>query len=428
MKRLTTLSVLVTLSTLPLAAAEGGSGDMATAVDCAGAYLQLDLAGREVAARGQIWEHPSMTDLRPSPTGRFDGCLVAAVAADRDRGRLYAAVARDSYLNSRGGRRYRLVALSLPSLERLASVDLGAELDGPPALLLSVDRHRLLVGYSMGVGSGARAAWRNVIASFALPGLTPLAATEKLRPIAEDDPDPLYVTFQPGSYWDGNGRIVDGTKILDPEGRVLERIIPYRLIDDGTRAAFRHLEAAGAAGRMYLPIAFADTAGERALFVVGSDRGRDRAPGSGLWLYDLESGVTLARISTSVPVAAFDPTRRATPTAHLTPNGEGIVVEHFERRPHAASAPEEVRFKTGRLDLYEAASGRLERTFELQPAPGSRARLAGFSPDSRIALVGARERIYAVDLTAETSPWAAATGGQIDGFWLQGLVFSPAPR
>lgn len=125
------------------------------------------------------------------------------------------------------------------------------------------------------------------------------------------------------------------------------------------------------------------------------------------------------------PVAAFDPTRRATPTAHLTPDDETILVEHYDWRAtasEATAAGAAVRFKTGRLDLYEAANGALLRTIELDSAPGARARLAGFSPDSSIALIGARERIHVVDLRGEAPSWSAAGAG-LDGFWLQGVVF-----
>lgn len=294
MKPLSTLCLLVVLSAPPLMAAQNGPGELATAIDCAGSYLQLDLARRDVAARGRIWDHPSMADLRPSPAGRFDGCLMATMAADRERALLYAVLAQDAFLNPRGSRRYRLVALSLPGLERIVSVDLGAEIEGPVALLPTADGSRLLASYSVVEGAGRRASWRNVIARFELPALTPLEVTEKLRQIAGDDPDPLYVSFQLGSYWDGNGRIVDRTKILDSEGRVLQRIDGYRLLDEGTRIAFRKLEAAGVAGRKYLPLALAQSAASRALFVVGSDR-RAKAAGSGLWLYDLAAGLTLAR-------------------------------------------------------------------------------------------------------------------------------------
>jgi hypothetical protein len=414
------------LLTLVAPAVVAGAAVETLLVDCAGRTVRV--AGgpgedRRILAEGSLWDHPSMTSLRPPAAAGFDGCLVADLASDPERGLLYAAVAREARVDARGRRRHALVALRLPDLARQADADLGTA-EGPVRLLLSPERDQLLASSSRYEGIGGEDAWRNLAQRFSTPALVPEPAHEDLRLATAPGRLPSSSAFSAAAVWASGGRVVDQTLVLDTAGRVLERLDPYALLPGKERRRLRALERAGAPGRRYLPMAFADATAERALFVVGHDPG----PGTGaaLFVYDFERGAALRPIRVPERVAAYDPTRRETPTAHLTPDGDAVLVEAFEWRP-VETAPGETapaRVKTGRLALYELGTGARIRAFRLDPEPGLAARLIGYSAGGAIAWLGSRQGLYVVTLDGSRPPVALRPAGRFDPAWAVGVAES----
>jgi uncharacterized protein with WD repeat len=87
---------------------------------------------------------------------------------------------------------------------------------------------------------------------------------------------------------------------------------------------------------------------------------------------------------------------------HLTPNGKGVVVEHYEwiTPPQSLTGEKLERAKTGELAVYDADTGTLMNKIALRPAPGISGRLVNFSEDGRFLYYTSHEHMYVVDLTA----------------------------
>jgi hypothetical protein len=370
-----------------------------------------------------------MASLRLPAAAGFDGCLVADLAADPERGLLYAVVAREARVDAQGRRRHALVALRLQDLARQADADLGTA-EGGVRLLLSPARDQLLVSSSRWEGIGGEDAWRNQTRRFSVPALEPETAHEDLRLATAPGRLPTSSALSGAAVWASGDRVVDQTLVLDTAGRVLERLDPYALLPGEARRRLRGLERAGAPGRSYLPIAFAGSTAERALFVVGYDPGPDVAPppeGAALFVYDFGSGAALRPIRVPERVAAYDPTRRETPTAHLTPDGDAVLVEEFDWREVEVAPGERApaRVKTGRLALWAVATGTRLRAFQV--APGPAARLIGFSADGGVAWLGSRQRLVAVALDGRRPP-VVLRPAAFDPAWAVGVADSRPPR
>lgn len=403
---------------------ESPAGDAPTgvlAVDCSGSYLRIATEGTasRIEARGRIWEGPGGDELRPAATGRFDGCLVADAVGDRAGRFLYVVVARDPFFGPEATRGYRVAVLRLPDLELTSFVDLDGVSDGPVSLLLSPDGSELLVSYVKG-GSPTSGApeprlLRVPVADVeSRPTLSPEGGRESVDRVAER---PLSA----GAFWPEEGRILDGPRVLNDRGEVLRRIDPYSAFGRSALDAFPGLVRKGAAGAPYLPIAFADAAANRLVFVVNPDwRTGGGVERGGLVIYDLPSGRTVA-IPTEVRVAAFDPVSRGTPTVRLTPDGERVVVETHELR-RAPDTKREERFKTGELRVYDAVSGSPSATIALGTAPGFGARVVGFSRDGRLLFYGSRKTVFVVDLVAAEVLAKLDAGVGFDPYWVVSLV------
>jgi hypothetical protein len=394
-------------------------------VDCAGRYIRVAGGGGRIIAEGTLWDDPSMTALRLDSTGGFDGCLVADVRSDPAHGTLYAVLARESRGDREERRHYALVTLDLQGLVRLRQVELDTAVNGGVHIVLSLNGEELIVSYGRHEEAGGQEGWRNVLERYTVPGLTRVKVREDLRVATALSTLPSSITLSNSASWMGGHRILDQNLVLDEDGHVLQRLNPYDLLPAETASQLAPLKKQGAPGRTYLPIAFADAADGRVLFVVGHDLAAGVPAGSALWVYDVEHGVSLRPILTREPVATFDPGARETPTAHLTPDGDSILVESSEWRPVASSTSgTKARFKTGVLNLYNVASGELMHKFSLEPPPGLATRLIGFSPDGAIAFIGSSERLYSVPLDGGHTPTAIRPTKGFDPFWSVGVVFS----
>lgn len=394
----------------------------AVAVDCAGSYLRIDVDGEapRIAARGHVWEGPGADALRPAATGRFDGCLVADAVGDPAGRFLYVAVAREPFFGRDGTRGYRVASLRLPDLELVSFVELDGVSDGPVSLLLSPGGGELLVSYSEGRPTELEGEPGPRFLRLPAPdvGSALVLSTKGQRGVKAS---PVENAVSAAARWVGEGRIVDGPRVLDERGEVLRRVDPYVAFGAWATGAFPGLVRKGAGGRPFLPIAFADSAADRMVFVVNPDwKTANDAHEGGLVVLDLVSGKTVA-----IPVddrpAALDPASRGTPTVHLTPGGERVVVEAHELRRRSVEEREE-RFKTGTLRVYDTVSGRLSRTVSLGAAPGFSARVLGFSGDGRLLFYGSRETVLVVDLEEGEVLARLEAGPRFDPYWVVSLV------
>jgi|GEM_PF-2921736 len=380
------------------------------AVDCSGAYVRLaaDDGGTKIVARGHLWD--KAVDDRPLATSRFDGCLVADAVGDSGGRYLYAAIARQPFQRPDGTRDYRVVALRLPGLEPVASFRLDRVEEGPMSLMLSPGGEELLISFSRSTPRLLR---------LPTPGLQPPPTL-----LAKNGPSETEAlsgeVLSSAASWIGPGRLVDGPRILDERGEVLARINPYDAFGKRADGRFLGLMRRGVAGKRYLAIAYAASAADKMLFVVNPDWSHDSEPaGAGVVVYDLESHQTVM-IPLGGFVAALDPGSRATPSVHLTPDGEKVVVEGVEWRPGEGG---EVRVKTGTLAIFDARTGERLGAVDLGADLGPAARVLGFSPDGEQLYYGTHREIFRVSLTGGQAPSSVDVGPGFDPYWTLGLAF-----
>lgn len=377
--------------------------------DCSGSYIRIDTEKQQIISRGKIWDGASGETIRPAEWTRFDGCLVNGVQHDPQAGLIYVVVPKEGTVDTQGKSHYRIAALKLPNLDLIKKIDLKLALDTIPAILLTPEGGELLVSYSIAEQSQGKDLWHDVIQRYRTPEFEQVGTKEDLYSFSAYEDNPMLgLRFSDHAYFDKAGRIVDRNKVLDKDGKIFHMIDGYSLLTSSLKQTFRQLERTGVGGRKYLDITFADSAADRLLFVIGRDSKNNRVVnGSGLLVYDGESGHTLSPVVTPYAMAPFDPTHSGTPTAHLTPNGDLIVVEQYEWRDinQDSTFPSDYqRFKTGEIALYDVNTGSLLSKIFLDPPPGFFARVIGFSPDGKLMYYLSQNYIYGVDLSGNQPP------------------------
>jgi len=294
---------------------------------------------------------------------------------------VYLVVQKHAFDDAEGNNLHWIAALTLPNFELVSK---AGPFDFFPWLLLDAEGNDLLV-------------WQiDEIERYSVPELKELGSTSH---------SPRRI-FSDRTYWAEGGEIIDRDRIFDESWILKRRIDGYSLLTPEVKRELRHLERVGVKGKRYLDAPFVDSAANRMLFLVGWDMRTDPLrTGSGLLVYDLEYERTLSPIVTPYRAAAGD-FSLGTPTVHLTPDGNLVVLEVYEwREPEREGTPtlpglaEERRFKTGEIAIYDVATARLLRTVQLDPPPGFSSRVLGFSPDSTSMFYGSQDHIYAVDLT-----------------------------
>jgi hypothetical protein len=136
-------------------------------------------------------------------------------------------------------------------------------------------------------------------------------------------------------------------------------------------------------------------------------------------VYDLESHQTVM-IPLGGVATALDPGSRATPSVHLTPDGEKVVVEGVAWRP---GGEDEVQVKTGALTIFDARTGESLGGLDLGADLGRAARVLGFSPDGGELFYGTHHRLFRVSLAGDSAPVAVDAGSGFDPYWTVGLAF-----
>jgi hypothetical protein len=378
-------------------------------VDCSGDYIRIDTEKQQIVSRGKIWDGPLGEAIRPSEWMRFDGCLVHGIQHDSQGGLIYIVAPKEGTVDTQGRNHYRIAALKLPNLELIKKVELKPALDTPPAILLTPEGGELLVSYSIAEQSQGKDLWHDVVQRYRVPEFEQVETAEDLYSFSAYEENPMLgLRFSDHAYFDKAGRIVDRNKVLGKDGKILHRTDGYSLLTDSIKQTLRQLERTGVGGRKYLDITFADSAADRLLFVIGRDSENNHVVnGSGLLVYDVEGGHTLSPVVTPYAMAPFDPTHSGTPTAHLTPNGDLIVVEQYEWRDinQDSTFPSDYqRFKTGEIALYDVNTGSLLSKIFLDPPPGFFAHVIGFSPDGKLMYYLSQDYIYGVDLSGNQPP------------------------
>ncbi len=384
---------------------------------CEGEYIKVDVATQQTVSQGYIGESASGESLNArnwSP--RLTGCLVTSeLQFDSEAGLVYAVVPNgrvDFAL------RFHVAVLRLPNLELVGKLDLSVTQHHRPSILLTPDGTQLLVSNSQveyPPGGGEKVMrvrlWRYSVPDFIL------LRTVVDRTYSFDAPWYDGVLGLPSRFWDQRGRIIDGRKILDENATLLERIRADDFLPVPLRRAMKHLERLGSTGKGYLSIRFMNSASDRMLFLVRDDRRTDTArPGSGFLVFDvglrqIVSGI-VSPYSASGSGYAFQ--RR---TAHLTPNGEYIVLEQYEWRERS---PEDTttnlkRFKTGDIHVYSVDTRDLVSSVKIDPAPGFLGRVVGFSPDGQVMIYSVGGKYYMVRLTEPPSVHALSVPESFGG-------------
>jgi hypothetical protein len=386
-------------------------------IDCAGHFLRLSTADMRILAQGNLWDRPKLAAFSPR-AGSADECAVADVEIDRLHQLAYIALAR--------GQQHLIAALHLPDLGLVTLHEIESAAAGPLRLLLSPGGDELLASYSHLEGAAGTADWLNMIERLSAPTLRSNRVSKELRlGAAAAAGRPSSAPLSRFAGWAGAGRILDQTRILDDSGRILEHLDPYALMTPAMASGLGSLERLSTAGRPYLPIAFADSAARRVLFAIGHDTGLATAPAnSALWVHDVGSNLSLRPILTRERVAAYDPTRSETPSVHLSPDGDLILLERFEWRPAVgADETQMARFKTGPVDVYDVNAGALLRTINLDPSPGFTSRLLAISPAGDLALFGTANLLYVVPLDGRRPPTVLKPDVGFEPFWSLGGIY-----
>jgi hypothetical protein len=93
------------------------------------------------------------------------------------------------------------------------------------------------------------------------------------------------------------------------------------------------------------------------------------------------------------------------PASHLTPDGTEIVIEDSELRHPPGAKPDEPQqalFKTGRLIVFNEATGEKVREVAASEIAGFDSRLVCFSPDGRVGFFARQGHLFDVNLVAGT--------------------------
>ena len=149
------------------------------------------------------------------------------------------------------------------------------------------------------------------------------------------------------AYINDAGNSVHGDRVIATNGSV-SSINGYGLITGQMKEQFKSLQRSGATGNNYLDIVFADSASGKMVFIVAWDTMSNQSGvGGGLVVYDAAKGEVLSSVVTPYRMAASE-LIPGTPTVHLSPDGQAVVVEeyHWQKADAGNGTSIQQRFKT----------------------------------------------------------------------------------
>jgi hypothetical protein len=367
------------------------SNKYAYVFDCSGRFFRVDLS---VGTRTEPADIPGWVRGRRIPV-----CSVESIAVDSTESVVYVAMPTVSRDNLLGDGHDQIVALRPPGMNILNSLDLPYATNQLPLLRQLVPAHELLITYDT---PSDKSDSLGAAVEFSMSTDRPEQLVFKNQLDGQVTP---RVLSQPAlsetAYLEASGRVVDRDRVGYMNGS-MSTVNGRSLLNDSMRQQFQSLQRTGIGGDRYLDVTFADSAAGKMLFLVGWDFKGNRSAAGAFFVYDALEERVISSAVTPYREAAYELVS-GTPTIHLSPDGRTVVVEEYRWGATDRSSEQsvETRFKTGRIAVYNAATGGLLHTLDLSPVPGTSGRVLGFSLDGNIMYYASRDHMYVVDLAGD---------------------------
>jgi hypothetical protein len=375
--------------------------------DLTGDYERIALATGEEVAHGQIPAAAGVVE--PLQQSGFDGCIFCEARYDRNLGLLYAVIAKEARISDEGTKHFAIVALALPQMTTSASKSSGV---AEPVVLLTPDGRRLLASYQLNSTDDKAKKMSFALSIYRAPTLKLLRT--------------IHQTTTPAAYLAGAGVKAklseqayfgpDGKTIYDQLSR--SELVGYKI----TKGEIDPSELLAKSGdRLLEPfrdpqtkaysfaVSYADSAAGKALVAINAGK---NAP-QGVLTVDLDT----RSLSPVIRVAQV-----TVSTAHLTPDGRQILIEEFELRHPAGAKPDEPQqaiFKTGKLLIFNAATGEKVREIVASDVSGFDSRLLCISPDGGLAFFAHTSHLFGVNLVAGTVSQVHTSPGFVFDRWTE---------
>jgi hypothetical protein len=376
--------------------------------DLTGDYEKIAVATGKEEAHGQI---PAAAKVvQPFQTSGFDGCVFCGARYDRRSGRLYAVMAKQASGSEDAANHFEVVAVGLPRMQTLARIDVSF---ADPVVLLAPLGNRLLASYQLNAGNSGNQL------SFGL-SILDAPALKLLRTLRETTTIDAYTSgngvktnFSDQAYFGTDGKTIydhfsrttlDGDQlskeIIDPVSVLVKSgdksLEPFALVDLRTKAPT-------------FDVTYIDSAAGKVLVALNAGRNSPQ----GLIVINLDS-------QTHSPVVKVAQT--VVPASHLTPDGTQIVIEDSELRHPPGAKPDEPQqalFKTGRLIVFNGATGEKVREVAASEISGFDSRLVCFSPDGRAVFFAHQGHLFDVNLVAGTVSQESTNPAFVFNQWTQ---------
>jgi acyl-CoA synthetase (AMP-forming)/AMP-acid ligase II len=376
-------------------AASAPNAPTLTIFNCDGSYLKVNAASGGSLASGMYGDFKERQS-------HLDGCLISDII-DQIPGALYAVISKSPRADKEGNQRFSVVSLDSKTLKVIHRYDLPEKYGQQPSLLFDAARQNLIV--TLGDSS-----WQRL--SIAPNGeLVPLEAAQTL---------PEAFPVSPFPYVDEEGNIIDGARVLNSQGRMIQEIQGDSLFDSALQEKFASLTQIKGSSEHYYDAILAASAADRMVFTVGWDRQDTRIPSAGILVYDLHAGKVITSFNSAFAVAPGAVGEFGIPSLHLSPDGRQIVIEEYAWRPDSNASPagdhaRQLRFRTGRIAVYDATTGGLRGTLTIALSQNDHAigRVVNFSSDGRYLYYLIDGRMSTIDLEGLS---VAAYSGLPNGF------------
>jgi len=348
--------------------------------DCGGKFLKAIVSTGIVNARGSLIREanlPTQIDSSKSQQG-YDGCVSSNFQVTPKRDVIVAVLAESRFADSFGRRAYQIAVLSRADLRQIAVKRIPELLNSEPRLMVAVDGKYALSVYETTLGSFKAN-------SYHLTDLVESARPAMSHQVVEK------VLGSPKSAFISNDQIQAGASIisLSPSDLGVEDIYANVFRWNQNISKLNGVRAANLDGKS-LRIAFGDASRNTALFLSGWDASSLPVEPRHLVLYDIGTNAVKGYIPTPYLISPFDGTR-GTPTAHLNPAGDLVIVEVFSWRGG-------VRIKSGQMAVYQVPTGTLLGNIVTANAPSGNERVLGFSAAGDTLYYQSGRQVYFVNM------------------------------
>jgi len=396
----------------PPATRSAAATEFAYFFNLTGDFEKISLVTGEEVAHGQV--PPAVGVVRPLQRSGFDGCVFCSARYDSHLGRLYAVMAKEARGSDDNTKNFKIFALDLPGMKTSASIEVGSD---EPIELLTRDGHTLVTSYQ----SSSKDEKSNEL-SFGL-SIYSAPSLKLLQTIRENIAISSYIggaviktKLSEQAYFGEDGKtIYDQFSKSELEGNKITRgeINPSELLaksGDKLLEPFRQVNPQ--TKTFFFDVDYCDSAAGKAL--VALNPGKNVA--QGVMAVDLESKslspiIKLAQVTVS--------------TAHLTPDGSQILIEDSELRHPAGAKPDEPQeaiFRTGKLSIFDTATGAKVREITASDLSGFDSRLICISPDGRLAFIAKGGHLFDVNLGGGTISQKRTSPGFFFDRWTQCLM------